>query len=108
MMFDFLLGIGNRSERLVANSIVGAAEIDTCRVTDGDEPFETGIEHPEYNDGKWVIVEAYPTRAAAEAGHARWVDVMSKEVLPDQLVDCQNAAISKFFGPDELVFKRVG
>ena len=64
-MFQEILGlsdmIGNREERLVANTEVDGGVVDTCRITDSDKPFETGIKHSAYNGGRWVIVELYDT-----------------------------------------------
>lgn len=48
----------------------------TCAVTDSEEPFETGICHPNYNSGKWVIVEMYNSKERAQAGHDKWVKIL--------------------------------
>src|SRR5437016_4885712 len=39
----------------------------------GVKPYETGIKHPLYNDGRWICVAAYDTPEEARAGHDRWV-----------------------------------
>ena len=70
--------------------------VSTAEVTDGAHPFETAFEHPDYNDGKMVIVESYDDRESALKGHERWVKVMTEGPLPDKLVDCQNSGISQF------------
>jgi hypothetical protein len=95
MLFDFLLGMGNYEDRCVGrwDNATGDQMVSTAEVTDGREPYETAFMHPDYNDGKIVIVEAYPTREAAAAGHARWVAVMTDGPLPDVLIDCANAEI---------------
>ena len=80
--------------------------IDTARVTDGSQPYETGVAHPEYNGGKWIIVEAYDTKEEAKKGHAKWVQVMT-ENPPDQLVDCQNSYISNLLDKEDLTFNRI-
>ena len=65
--------------------------VDTCAVTDSAQPYETGISDERYNDGDWVIVELYPTKKAAEAGHARWVRRMTAKNPPGQLEDVSSA-----------------
>ena len=105
-MFSFLADVGNHEQRQVANTEHAPDFIiDTAAVSDGVRPFETGIMHPAYNNGKWVIVEGYNTREEALAGHAKW-DVCMFPELPDQLVDCGNAMISSFMGASGMVFKR--
>lgn len=100
-MFNFLLDAGNYEARKVAN--YGREEglpfeVDTAACSDGEHPYETGIKHPEYNDGEWVIVEAYDSRGEAEDGHGRWVATMTAETLPEELVDCLNAELGAFYG----------
>jgi hypothetical protein len=68
--------------------------ISTARVLDGDKPFETAVEHPDYNEGEMVIVEAYDTEEEAKSGHDRWVHCMTTDP-PEQLVDCRNSFISQ-------------
>ena len=105
-MFSFLFDTGNHADRVIDNYQAGdEIEIDTCRVSDGKQPYETGIRHPEFNDGRWIIVEAYDTRDLALAGHSRWVHAMTT-AIPDVLTDCQNAHISDWLSPDELLFAR--
>lgn len=69
--------------------------VDTARVSDGFQPIETAVAHPEYNNGKWVIVAAYDTIEAATSGHDEWARKMTTEPLPDKLVDCQNNPMAK-------------
>jgi hypothetical protein len=97
-MFGNIFGmIGNYEDRCVGREdIDGQTFISTAHVTDGAHPYETAVKHPEYNQGKMVIVEAYDTKAAAEAGHAKWVAAMKAEELPAELVDCCNAEIAEF------------
>lgn len=76
----------------------GVLKVSTVRVSDGDKPFETGIAHPDYNNGDWVIVEAYDSRYFAEEGHNRWVRTMTNKPLPRVLEDCGNSTISWILG----------
>jgi len=61
--------------------------VDTAFVTDSDKTCETAILHPRYNDGKWIIVEAYDTEFEARIAHDEWVKIITTEPLPDVLVD---------------------
>jgi hypothetical protein len=105
-MFGFLNDMDNYKDRKVDNYKEGGLEIDTARVSDGNQPYETGICHSEYNDGGWIIVEGYDNSDSAQEGHAKWVGIMTAQKLPEELRDCQNAEISTFLDGDDLIFKR--
>jgi hypothetical protein len=106
-MFSFLSDIGNHADRVVGRYPKnGPFLVDTARVSDGEQPYETAVQHPEYNNGKMVIVEAYPTREKANIGHARWVKIMTSDSLPDKLVDCLNSGISQVALSGANVFLR--
>lgn len=107
-LFDFFNMVGNYSERAIARYDGDNLMVDTCRVTDGDHPFETAVQHPDYNGGKMVIVQAYDTREQAQEGHDRWVMRMTADTLPDELVDCQNCAISQLLPAEEMKYPRKG
>lgn len=94
-MFDFLDMANNYEERVVDNTKINEAEIDTCAVTDSDQPFETGVAHPRYNDGKWVIVEMYNRKKEAISGHKKWVKIFSAKKLPKQLTDVSTSTLKK-------------
>lgn len=96
--------IDNHEERVVANykDELNKVEFDTCRVTDfPNVPFETAIAHPNYNNGKWVIVEAYKTKEEAQAGHDKWVQMYVTNNLPKQLKDCREDELIKALFSDE-------
>jgi len=95
-MFDFLSMIGTYEARKVARLEQDDLVVSTARVTDSNRPYETGISHPNYSDGKWVIVESYDSLEDAKAGHDKWVGRMTTEPLPAQLVDCANSGIGQF------------
>lgn len=95
-MFDFFLMADNYEDRAIDRFEKDDLVIDTCAVSDGDKPFETGVTHPDYNGGYWIVVEAYETKEAAKDGHARWIDTMTGD-LPVKLSDCRNSKISQFF-----------
>jgi len=79
--------------------------VDTCTVPDTDHPFETGIKHPNYNDGNWVIVEEYDSKEEAQKGHDKWVKTMTAETLPSEIKDVSTSSMSKFMA---LVAGKVG
>ena len=94
-MFDFLDMIGNHAERMVGHYEEGEVFVDTALVTDANEPYETAVAHPNYNEGEIVIVEMYPYENLAKEGHEKWVKIMTAKELPSELVDVGTSAISK-------------
>jgi len=94
-MFDFLKDVGTYQDRKIDRFEKDKLIVDTAKVSDGKQPYETGISHPEYNGGSWVIVDMYPTVDLAKHGHNHWVEVMTAENLPDKLVDCGNAELAQ-------------
>ena len=94
-MFNFMSDADNYEERKIDRYDGEGFCIDTCAVSDGEKPYETAIQHPEYNDGDWIVVEAYNTPLAAQKGHKRWIEIMTSDHLPDSLKDCGNAEIAQ-------------
>ena len=105
-MFGFMDMEFNYEDRKVDNYNDGNVTVDTTRVSDGEHPFETRVSHKDFNDGKWIIVEAYDSRDKAQAGHNKWVKKMTTDI-PDTLIDCQNSEISNLIDSSEMIFKRV-
>jgi hypothetical protein len=95
-MFDFMDMLGNHDERKVDRNKINNAIIDTCAVTDSDEPYETAVCHKNYNDNQWVIVEMYNSKEEAIKGHQKWIKLFEKE-LPLYLEDVSTASIKKKF-----------
>ena len=103
-MFDFLMDMGNIAERRVAVYEEDDLFVSTVRVSDSTQPFETAVEHPNYNDGKLVIVEQYDTKAEAEAGHEKWLAEMTADVLPVTLTDVSGSGVAQLcdaFGDED-------
>lgn len=96
-MFVFFNSINDYKDRLVNNTKINGAEIDTCRVFDAEKPYETAIKHPSYNNDKWIIVEEYSTIKEAEEGHKKWVSKFSSS-LPEFLIDVSTSMINKLSG----------
>jgi hypothetical protein len=89
-MLGFLDMAGTHEQRAVANYEKNGVEFDTCLITDyPDTPYETGMAHPDYNKGRWVIVEAYKTKEEAQAGHDKWVALYEEGNLPSEIDDCR-------------------
>ena len=101
-MFDFML-MADREARKVDHFELGELIVDTAAVNDSVQPYETAVQHPNYKNGKWVIVEMYNKREEAMSGHARWVATMTGEQLPDSLRDVGSSFITELrdaFGDD--------
>ena len=104
--FGFMDMADNYKERLIANytdKVNSRIQVDTAAISDSEEPYETGIIHPAYGDGEWIIVELYDTIKKAKIGHEKWVKVITANDLPKELVDVSTASIAKLldtFGED--------
>lgn len=107
-IFNFIDAAQTYEQRVVAYFNDGALHVSTVGVNDGNLPFETGVAHPEYNDGAWVIVAAYRTREDAAEGHKVWVKAMTEGELPDALVDVANSELAQVLVHDgvKMVFPR--
>ena len=107
-LFNFLLHPDSFESRKVAVTEILGSRISTMRVYDGDQPFETGLAHPEYNLGEAMIVEAYSTHEDALRGHKKWVNLVALDQLPETIKDCINSEIGQlaatFGGP--LIYTR--
>lgn len=95
-MFGFLADAGNYDSRVVGRDDFPWGMVSTARVSDGEHPYETAVQHTGYNAGKMVIVEAYDGIEIAREGHVKWLAAMTSDVLPKELVDCSNAHLSQF------------
>lgn len=93
-MFNIYDMINSYKERLVENTRINDAIIDTCRVMDAEKPYETAIKHPSYNNNEWIIVQEYDTIEEAKKGHREWVLKFTNS-LPDKLIDVSTSTIAK-------------
>ena len=94
-MFNFLSMEGTHDLRKVDTYEKENLFVDTCRVTDSDQPYETAVQHPKYNKNKLVIVEMYNTKEEAQKGHKKWVRKMTSKKLPKILKDVSTSGIAK-------------
>jgi len=111
-MFDFIMDLYNYEDRKVDRTEKGNIIIDTEMVSDGDKPFETGVCHPKYNDGEYIIVEAYDTKGEAQIGHNKWVEIMTiPDNEPEYLMDCCNSKLAQMIdalgGEEKSRFPRI-
>lgn len=95
-LFGFVGMLGTYEDRKVDSYEEGGVFVSTCSVTDSEKPYETAIGHPAYNAGELIIVELYDTKAEAQEGHDRWVQIMTKKDLPDELIDISTAGLAVF------------
>ena len=77
--------------------------ISTAHVIDSRKPYETAIAHPAYNEGAIVIVQMYDNIEDAQAGHDKWVQIMTADKLPDYLTDANDSELTDV--KDKLVGK---
>ena len=75
---------------------VGEVFVSTVKAFDTNR-YETAVEHPEYNNGKLIVVEEYDNKAAAQVGQLKWIEIMTAEVLPEVLID-RSTCMIKVFG----------
>ena len=113
-MFDmFGLGMmGNYEDRKVNNYSGVDCEgnefvLDTCKVTDSSQPYETAIEHPFYNNQKWVILESYDTKEEAIVGHNKWFNVFVNDKLPQSIKDHIVGGFEEVLEDREIKLQRV-
>ena len=95
MLFDFLSMADDREERKIANTEINGATIDTCAVTDSNNPYETAISHPNYRNGHWIVVQEYNSKEEAKLGHSEWVEKFTDK-LPEEVVDVSTCEIAQF------------
>lgn len=101
-MLDFLSMTGTHDSRAVDNTEINEATIDTCLVTDSNQPYETGISHKSFDKGNWIIVEQYDTKEEAQKGHDKWVELFTKEIPKTlkNVSNCEIIQIGKLFNID--------
>jgi hypothetical protein len=93
-LFDFMSMAGNYAERKVSHYEQAGVCVDTCAINDSTKPFETGVVHPKYNNGRWIIVELYDTKKDAQVGHNKWVKTMTTKKLPKRLKDVSTCEVA--------------
>ena len=97
-MFDFMGNMEPYEDRLVNRSDFDWGFISTVAVSDGRKPFETAIQHIDFNDGDMVIVACYDTKKQAEKGHDKWIKEMENH--PKEVIDIENYEIQQHLGKE--------
>ena len=83
--------LNNYEERLIANTKNKDFTVDTVRVTDKDQPYETAVMDTHYYSDNWIIVERTDTKEDAQKMHNKWVAIMKSE--PDCLEDIDSRQV---------------
>lgn len=84
-LFDLMFGIMNNDYSKadkVGHDVIGDYTIDTCDTM--DQGYETAMWK---GDGDIIIVERYPNKERAEAGHTKWCE--SAETKPKAVYSVQ-------------------
>lgn len=101
-MLNFFNMMNDYKSRKVDRYEQGELFISTASVSDSTYGYETAVRHPQYNDGKLVIVENYASLKDAKLGHQKWVKKMTAAELPDSLKDVGESklALLLYSSPD--------
>lgn len=67
--------------------------VNTAYVTDAQPPYETAVSTLCHNQGGWVVVQCYDSPADALAGHREWVETMSGDDLPSELIEVSGCKV---------------
>lgn len=78
MFFDWLDMLGTYDARKVDNTECNGFTIDTAKVTDRDQPYETAINNSKYAHGCWIIVGWADTLEEAQELHDKTVEFYSQ------------------------------
>jgi len=83
--------------------------LSTARLSSGK--FQTIMEHPEYNDGRPMVVANTDTVLEAERAHNEWAWMVKDDALPDEIYDENESPAAVLadakFGDDWRVSARV-
>ena len=77
--------------------------IDTCFTYDNG--FETAVSHPQFYDGKWIIVEYYDDKESAAKGHNKWVEFIKEDKFDK--IKCIDKYLVDLSDNKEIFYQRV-
>lgn len=81
-LFANLYGIvtmdGNYEERKVANDKRERFTLDTALVTDRPWTYETAVQHEDFNDNDWIILDGTNDLDEAKEIHQKWLKALEE------------------------------
>ena len=83
--------------------------VSTAAIPDSDYPYETGVRHPRFNQGRIIVVENYNTLDEANAGHEKWLKIMTDNQLPKVLKEVSASGVVKLYRKltgQEIIYER--
>ena len=86
-ILGFLDMAGNYNERVVSNDKTDDFTLDTALVTDRSWRYETAVEHKDFNDGDWIVLEGVNTKEEAIEVHEKWLNKLANTDV-NELTDC--------------------
>ena len=86
-MLGFLDMAGNYNERVVKNDKTDDFTLDTALVTDRSWRYETAVEHKDFNNGDWIVLEGADTKEDAIKVHEKWLSKLANNDV-NELIDC--------------------
>jgi len=94
-MFEFINMTSTYESRKIDRYENEDAHVTVSTATINDSPAyaETAVCHPDYNDGKWIIVENHADRKSAQKAHNNWVKTITTKPLPNKLVDVSRCEV---------------
>lgn len=82
-MLGFLDMAGNHNERVVRNDKTDDFTLDTALVTDRNWRYETAVEHKDFNDGDWIILDGCNSKELAVEMHDKWLTKLLNEDITE-------------------------
>lgn len=67
--------------------------------------YQTGIAHPDFNGGDWIVAAEYESRDAAQTGHDAWVAKLN-EHTPDEIRNCNTVPSAIPLASDVPTYQR--
>ena len=70
---------GNYEERAVARDEKEDFTLDTVLVTDRLWTYETAVQHKDFNDNDWIILDGCNDKEEALVIHNKWLEFLKKD-----------------------------
>ena len=75
-LFGIITMSGNYEERKVANDKRERFILDTARVTDRPWTYETAVQHKDFNNNDWIILDGTNDLEEAKEVHQKWLKTL--------------------------------